>query len=86
MKLFILALTIIASLFIGVDHASASPAPEVIPASTACQYEDSNNCYWNAQEMGNGLGHSFTTAWLGDRECTIYWDRAFNMHKGRCWG
>lgn len=24
-----------------------------------CQTEDSSNCYWNAQTMGNGNGSSF---------------------------
>jgi hypothetical protein len=24
-----------------------------------CEYEDSRNCYWDAQEMGNGEGRSF---------------------------
>lgn len=24
-----------------------------------CQTEDSSNCYWNAQTMGNGNGRSF---------------------------
>ena len=25
----------------------------------ACEYEDSNNCYWAAEFRGNGLGESF---------------------------
>lgn len=25
----------------------------------ACEFEDSTNCIWNAQEQGNGLGTSF---------------------------
>jgi hypothetical protein len=25
----------------------------------ACEYEDSENCYWNAATMGNGDGTSF---------------------------
>lgn len=25
----------------------------------ACEYEDSRNCIWNAQERGNGIGQSF---------------------------
>jgi hypothetical protein len=24
-----------------------------------CAYEDSADCYWNAQERGNGIGQSF---------------------------
>ena len=27
----------------------------------ACEYEDSDNCYWNAQAQGNGAGQSFVT-------------------------
>lgn len=26
-----------------------------------CAYEDSGNCYWNAQTQGNGEGQSFVT-------------------------
>ena len=25
----------------------------------ACEFEDSTNCFWNAQEQGNGIGDSF---------------------------
>lgn len=25
----------------------------------ACEYEDSENCYWDASTMGNGVGVSF---------------------------
>lgn len=25
----------------------------------ACEFEDSTNCIWNAQEQGNGIGQSF---------------------------
>lgn len=28
---------------------------------TACKYEDSNNCFWNAKKRGNGEGRSFVT-------------------------
>lgn len=28
--------------------------------TTPCPTEDSDNCFWDAQERGNGLGHSFT--------------------------
>lgn len=27
----------------------------------ACEYEDSDNCHWNAQMQGNGTGTSFVT-------------------------
>lgn len=28
-------------------------------ALPACEFEDSHNCRWNAQTMGNGEGRSF---------------------------
>lgn len=31
-------------------------APYVLPA---CEFEDSSNCVWNADQRGNGLGQSF---------------------------
>lgn len=33
------------------------PADSTIPA---CATEDSDNCYWDALSMGNGVGQSFT--------------------------
>ena len=43
------------------------PAPVVL---TPCQYEDSTDCYWQAQRTGNGIGRSFV-----DVNGTIYeWD------------
>lgn len=30
-----------------------------IALSTPCATEDSSNCYWSANEQGNGLGVSF---------------------------
>ena len=39
---------------------TVEPVPEfptlILPP---CEPEDSTNCYWNAQQMGNGLGTSF---------------------------
>lgn len=34
-----------------------------------CEHEDSNNCYWNASTMGNGIGRSFTDI-MGE---VFYW-------------
>jgi hypothetical protein len=31
------------------------------PALPACEYEDSDNCYWDASSVGNGEGISFVT-------------------------
>lgn len=36
-----------------------------------CEYEDSMNCYWNAQEQGNGVGTSFI-----DIDGTAYYPEA----------
>lgn len=33
----------------------------ILALTTPCQYEDSNNCYWDAQSNGNGQGSSFIT-------------------------
>lgn len=31
----------------------------VIAILPACAVEDASNCYWDAQERGNGMGRSF---------------------------
>lgn len=32
-----------------------------VPTTPPCEYDDGANapCYWDAQTMGNGVGHSF---------------------------
>lgn len=37
-----------------------------------CATEDSVNCYWNADEQGNGQGRSFITLAIGDAEFVLY--------------
>jgi hypothetical protein len=41
---------------------------------TPCEYEDSNGCYWDAGQSGNGVGHSFTAL---DDGTVIYWPEGF---------
>jgi hypothetical protein len=36
-----------------------------------CPTEDSSNCYWDADKMGNGTGHSFTVDGHGNY---TYWE------------
>lgn len=31
-----------------------------------CEFEDSVDCYWDAQSMGNGIGESFTVDAVGN--------------------
>ena len=40
---------------------TADPLPTPAPSSTLppCEYEDSDNCFWDAQSRGNGEGTSF---------------------------
>lgn len=57
----------IVALIIGAVYAAwtSQPAPEPTPTFTdmqlpmlpPCETEDSNNCYWDADTMGNGEGH-----------------------------
>lgn len=44
-----------------VTLASVALAPSATAAAphTACEYEDSTNCVWDARHMGNGIGRSF---------------------------
>lgn len=39
-----------------------------------CEYEDSNGCYWDAGQSGNGVGRSFTALKDGT---VIYWPKGF---------
>lgn len=34
----------------------------IATAFPSCEYEDSNNCYWDAANMGNKLGYSYVMA------------------------
>lgn len=40
---------------------TVTPEPTPAPSSTLppCEYEDSDNCFWDAQSRGNGEGTSF---------------------------
>lgn len=49
---------------------AGGPVEDLTGGLPACAFEDSDNCYWNAQEAGNGKGDSFT---VRDGEVT-YWD------------
>lgn len=45
----------------------------VMAALPACAVEDSSNCYWNAEQRGNGIGRSFVAIDLpGLPETVIY--------------
>lgn len=41
------------------DPAPIDPAPEA--TLPPCEYEDSDNCFWDASERGNGYGCDFVT-------------------------
>lgn len=53
--------------------------------TTPCKFEDSNNCYWDADVRGNGEGHSFYAIPSKGKRCVIYWDRAFGAKHNRCY-
>jgi hypothetical protein len=52
--------------------------------TTPCAQEDSINCFWDAGNAGNGVGHSFYSVRVGNKMCTIYTDRAYNRRMGSC--
>ena len=43
-----------------------------IPAMPPCPTEDSVNCYWSADAMGNGRGDSYVTWTVGETVITLY--------------
>lgn len=49
-----------------------------------CAEEDSTGCYWNAQVQGDGLGHSFYSIRVGNKQCVVYWDGDYNLANGHC--
>jgi hypothetical protein len=55
------ALFLSIALMAGMIFGSSAPADAAPPAGLhrPCQYEDSNNCVWDARHMGNGAGRSF---------------------------
>jgi hypothetical protein len=56
-----IALTIAFLLGIAALSGYGAPSRDQVTRDSlpACQTEDSDNCYWDAQTMGNGQGHSF---------------------------
>lgn len=51
-----LKITAIAALLIGVGFINTANYQDMLPP---CTTEDSNNCYWDASEHGNGVGYDF---------------------------
>ncbi len=51
--------------------------------TTPCELEDSNNCYWDAGNAGNGGGHSFYAIPVGaDKVAVVYWQPRYNRRHG----
>lgn len=42
--------------------------------STPCADEGANDCYWDAQAFGNGVGHSYVVTDVQGRVCINYTD------------
>lgn len=49
-----------------------------------CKEEDSNNCYWNAQTQGDGMGHSFYAVRVGKKVCVLYWQTKYARNHNHC--
>lgn len=68
---------------------AASPEPPARPvwARTACVTEDSVNCYWNAEQMGNGNGQSFYVRLFPGRAqmiCVMYVNKRYAASHDYC--
>ena len=50
---------ILGSIFFPVQTATPAPTPTSTVDLPPCEYEDSDNCFWDAQSRGNGEGTSF---------------------------
>lgn len=72
----------------GGGMAVAQDNPENPPRwmTSPCQYEDSRNCFWDADTngLGNG-GHSFYSIRINrDVECTVYWQNWYAKRNNFC--
>lgn len=71
-------------------QAQAPDMPTPKWMTTPCAYEDSPNCFWNAEVAGNGDGHSFYSiqAKVGRRwmQCTIYAQTRYGAKHNYCRG
>lgn len=72
-------------------HASGDQPDKTSPVITwisnrPCAEEDSVNCAWNAQEQGNGTGHSFIVRHFKGRNltCYMYDQRAYAKKHDHC--
>lgn len=64
------AAIIVAGCIFGVMAMASWAMEDETQGLSACVTEDSDNCYWDGSEHGNGQGRSFTVV---DGEVT-YWD------------
>jgi len=71
----------------GSAPAQAAPTPHrpsPVWMTTACEYEDSTDCFWNARVRGNGEGHSYYAVQMKHRVCILFWQRAYAAKHDRC--
>lgn len=73
-RLYVIAALVGALVGIGAGASASSPTPPHHPSwmTTACKSESSINCYWNAQQQGNGHGHSYYVHQIGNLICVTY--------------
>jgi hypothetical protein len=57
--------TIVGATVTIVGAANASQSDLAPTRYLPCQYEDSNNCVWDARHMGNGVGQSYYVSRTG---------------------
>ena len=76
MKTITAAVAIIIALGATSASATAGPPP--------CEYEDSNNCFWDAGESGNGEGHSFYASERDGKVCVYYAEPSYAKAHDYC--
>lgn len=87
-KHLLYAIAVVVGLILGIGAgASASTVtPPHHPAwmTHPCKSESSINCYWNATEQGNGVGHSYYVHRIGNLICVTYAVDSFAKHSDYC--
>lgn len=80
----------LSSSIVGTAQAGEETPPDPVVtwiSNQPCEQEDSVNCSWNAQQVGNHHGHSFIVREFPGRQhlvCVMYQKRKYARHHDYC--
>ena len=92
MKIALATIALVTTAAVGMTPVLVANAVDETPAQSRatwadqpCEYEDSTNCFWDAQVEGNGQGNSFYVREIDGKACVMYVDKSFAAKNDHCW-